>query len=108
MAAKGKVARNLRLVEAAFEGGGPATPELLLDLGRSLKAAGRLDEAAQRFADAAAAGPDSRVARQALQFEASCLLGLGRLDDAEHVIERLRATARNHSMADFLTGQLLL
>jgi len=94
MAEKDKVTRNLRLVEAALANG-ERSPELLLDLGRSLKAAGRLEEAAAALAESSTPA--------ALEFLASCQLGLGRLEEAAATIARLRGP-----MAQFLQGQLLL
>src|SRR5439155_1797443 len=104
---KAKVERNLRIARDAVAAAGDDAPaDLLLDLGRSLKAAGHLDEAAQRCIEAAAAAdPGTPTAGAALHFAASCLLGLGRIDDALAVVTDLRAQSRRAAIADFLEAQ---
>jgi hypothetical protein len=103
----GKVERNLRLAgeRAASEAGDAAA---LLDLGRSLKAAGRIEEAAERCLAAAELAVEAADAAAALHFAASCLLGLGRVDDARDAIARLRTVSQRPAIADFLDGQAAL
>src|SRR5436190_10326920 len=116
MAEKNKVNRNLALVRTALDDPSTAADQravLLLDLGRSLKAAGDLTHAAAVLADAYAASAAGGVggepiARAALQFHISCLLGLGRLHDARSAIDDLRRLSTGAAMPDFLEGQLML
>jgi tetratricopeptide (TPR) repeat protein len=101
-----KVARNVRIAEAALaETAAGPDAELLLDLGRSLKAAGRLDEAVARCLEASEATTDPPVAAAALLFAVSCLLGLGQIDEARRAITSLRATSTRASISDFLEAQ---
>src|SRR5205814_3737776 len=63
-------------------------------------------EAAQRCIEAAAAAdPGTPTAGAALHFAASCLLGLGRIDDALATIAELRTHSRRPAIADFLEAQ---
>ena len=101
-----KVARNVRIAEAALaETPTQCDAELLLDLGRSLKAAGRLDEAVIRCLEAADVATDAPVAAAALHFAVSCLLGLGRVDEARAASATLRATSTRPAISDFLDAQ---
>src|SRR5439155_6053366 len=107
MRAKDKAARNLALVESALadvaDGSDGDRATLLLDLGRSLKADGRLAEAVDRLGEAVALAPGSPVARAALGFRISCLLGLGRVDEAMGDVARLQSSSSVRStMPDFL------
>ena len=108
IARQDKIDRNLRIAHAAVSASADASPELRLDLGRSLKAAGALDEAAEQCLAAAAAAPGTTVAASALHFAVSCLLGLGRVDDALAQIAVLRSTAARPAIADFLEAQASL
>jgi tetratricopeptide (TPR) repeat protein len=104
MARHGKLDRNLRIASdaAAREGASPAD---LLDLGRSLKAAGRLDEATERCLEAADLGRGTHIEAAALHFAASCLLGLGQIAEAREAIARLRTVTERQGIADFLEAQ---
>jgi tetratricopeptide (TPR) repeat protein len=103
-----KIERNLRLAETALTAGEGDRAMLHLNLARAQVGARRLDDALPNFARAAelAAGPATR--RAALRAPAEALLTEGRAAEARQLIERLRATSKDKSLADFLAAQALV
>lgn len=107
MAAKGKAERNIGLAAADLAAAPHAErPLLLLNLARSLAAAGRLDEALghcdEGRRDGAAARPAVRVSL--LHFGIEMLFSLGRPGEALEWVEELRALSAAPRLADFLSG----
>lgn len=104
IADKGKSERNIRLAEAELAGATDRRSEMLIHLGRSLSAAGRLDDALERFEAALAVTTDESERRLALRHGAEALLDTARPADALEWIERLRDAGTKAAMADYLEG----
>jgi len=102
-----KLERNLRLATmAALEADGELqSARAELNLGRSLVALDRHEQAFPHLARAAA-GPEPTTARLALHSAARAALTLSDADRAAELIAELRRRSPNPLLADILTGEL--
>lgn len=103
-----KARRNTELLTLALdevEDASPDRPWLLVDLGRSLLACGRLEDGLTLLADAAA-GDDPAASAAARDFAARALLGAGLLTEALAVIDGLAADGAQPDYAAYLYGQV--
>ena len=102
---KDKHERNIRVARTAAERSGAEDPLAAVNLGRSLRAAGRYEEALEQF-ERASQSTTARTAilRQARRFGADTLMDLGRSADALRWVEELRSYTESSSMPDYLEG----
>lgn len=104
MRRKDKVERNLRVAEAAARGEEGNRAEALLNLGRSLAAAGRHGEALARYVAARGQRSWATVERMVLRSGAETLLTLGRPQEALEWVEALEARSKRQEMVRLLRG----
>lgn len=104
---RGKLGRNLRLAALALgeASGSVQTARAELNLGRSLVALGRYEEALPHLARATE-GPEAPTARLALHSATRAALATADLDAAADHIADLRRRSPNPLLADILTGEL--
>jgi GT2 family glycosyltransferase/tetratricopeptide (TPR) repeat protein len=101
-----KIARNLRLAEAALAAGDEDPASANLNLGRALVTARRLDDALPAFEAAVAAQPGPATLRATVRAAAEALLAEGRADEALGWIERFRAASSpGTNAADLMEAQ---
>lgn len=100
-----KAARNVRLAELdLLEADGPARAHRLLNLGRSLGMAGRLEEAAARYdeaVDVASAAGAAAVVRRALRARIQLLLDQGHAEEGLRLVSRLRGLGSPPAVPDY-------
>ncbi|WP_170128044.1 glycosyltransferase [Euzebya rosea] len=102
---RGKTERNIRICEAAIAEG--AGLRGVVDLGRTLAAAGRLEEALVRFEEARAAD-DGFTRRTALAHGAATLVRLERATEALTWVDQLGAASRFEGAVDVLRAEVLV
>jgi hypothetical protein len=103
VADRDKLARNIRVAERELALGAEHLPHAMLSLGRALGAAGRHEEALDRFVEARAISVrEPGVLRQVVRNGAQTLLELGRPSEALSWTEELRQLPGSERMADFL------
>ena len=102
---RGKTDRNIRIATKAIEDGAGARG--VLDLGRTLTAAGRHDEALARFEEARQSD-DRGVARTAMRQGVATLLKLSRAPEALEWIEDLRDASTRQGSVDLLEAEVLV
>lgn len=103
--AKGKKQRNIRLAEAELaECADGRRGIVLINLGRSLSSAGRLDDALSRYRQALDETQDPSERRLAYRHGAEALLDQHQPKSALYWIDGLRDASERSDMADYLAG----
>lgn len=99
-----KVARNVRVAQAAVDADGDADLHARISLARALISAGRHEQAVRHLTEVRAATTDSELLRHALRTGAEALLMLRRPDEALSWTGELRRHSRSTAMPDYLEG----
>jgi GT2 family glycosyltransferase/tetratricopeptide (TPR) repeat protein len=107
VSSKNKLERNLRLALAGLEEARGAAEEARchLDVGRSLYALRRYDEALEHL-EGAANGPEPRLSRRAMHVAARTCFSKGDLEGAAAWAARLRRASANPLLADILAAEV--
>lgn len=100
--------RNVRVARAGADASGGSDALALINLGRALGGAGKLQEALEQFTRARELTTDSALLRQALRTGAEALMESGRSGEALDWIRQLREHSRSSTMADYLEGMAKL
>jgi hypothetical protein len=104
MRSRGKNDRNLRVARGDVEDAGGRDPRTLVNLGRSLRAAGRSAEAVVEFARVRELSSPGHWLRQALRNGAEALLETGRPLEALEWVTALRRETTSATIPDYLEG----
>jgi glycosyltransferase involved in cell wall biosynthesis/tetratricopeptide (TPR) repeat protein len=105
IASRDKPERNLRTAFGDLAGDSDVTWSMrLVSLGRSYTVAGRMEEGIEHLRRAVEVAELPSTARLALRSIVTSLLALGRPEEALEEIERLRAYAKDQTLADALAG----
>lgn len=105
--AKNKTERNLHIAQLELQAS-PDRSYALMNLGRTLMLAGRLEEAHLRLTEAAASSDNPATRRFALRVDVDVLLGLGKPDAALGVARDLRRSSDSAIPADIAEGRCLI
>ena len=104
MTERGKVDRNLRVARNDVDDAGGRDARTLVNLGRTLRSAGRSAEAVVEFAKVRDGNGGAHWVRQALRNGAEALLEVGRPLEALEWTTALRARTTSTTIPDYLEG----